>query len=1007
MHMNSVHVQMAARFRRAVFLGATSALWPVLSAQTAPVVPRTASAARPAPTAEQLARYDLNKNGVLDSDELAALEAEQKSDAVLLNPFTVATDKDTGYVAASSLAGGRANTPLKLTPASISVMTQEFMDDLNITNLTEAISWTVNVETRTQESLDQGPFGSFEMNFRNTGGAGNYPTRNYFSFLFNSDSYNSERMEFSRGPNSLLFGSSSIGGLSGNLTKMARFNDRRREARFQVDSYGGWRTTADLSYGMDKFAVRFNGVVQRYKGFQNGTFTDVNGWHLAVSYKLTAKTVLRAEHEGNQQRQVLFNRYYSENASLWNRSTFNNDNAALNGNANLGSFGLGQVSATNSYLVYTLNNPGAGILDYRGNQYRTNGTGIRMPWEGRSDIPNFARLPSKDFRLGPADARTIKILNTNAFYIDHTISDAWFAQLAGMTHVYGPTEETTDQTGSGYMIDVNRLLPNGQPNPNVGRPYAEVTMGRQYQENTSQDLRLLTSFRFEIPKIFGFNLGLKQRVSLIGGYRRGTFEMFTRSTRWINNPAQPNPTNNINRINYRIYWDQPLPNITSQAPNGLPGLPAGAVFQEVDTGYSADDEGRSTYGQIVSNTTFFDDRLSIIAGVRQDRSQRNNLDQYSFDTAGRMLMGAFDPALKANREGLRDRTKTKATTSNVGAVYFVLPWLGVVANYSENFSGLPTGLGKIEGGGFEQPRGKGSDFGLKFSLLDNRLYATASYYDSQSTGTVIAGNQITQLNRIWTNLGYTDAEHTTLNYRDVQSLKAKGYEFELTANPTRNFRMTFNHSRPDSRVIESNTGLRAYFEAHLAEFQAGANAASGTVIGGKTVQNPTQIGTDIQSVKDFLNGLTLGSIQNGTLKSSTNVAGTYSFRQGMLKGFSVGGGAQFRDKRKNGSVDPQILYNTTTPTVQQTHDASFAYLYVPSTTIVTAHMSYDFRFSQKVRARFQLNVANLLNDDSPQWSSYSTLTANQLLNGNPRMQVLSNFVEFDPRKFTLTSTFTF
>jgi hypothetical protein len=164
---------------------------------------------------------------------------------------------------------------------------------------------------------------------------------------------------------------------------------------------------------------------------------------------------------------------------------------------------------------------------------------------------------------------------------------------------------------------------------------------------------------------------------------------------------------------------------------------------------------------------------------------------------------------------------------------------------------------------------------------------------------------------------------------------------------------------------------------------------------------------DILSVQNFLNGLTHGSIQNNTLKSTTNVAGTYSFREGMLKGFSIGGGAQFRGKRKQGSVDPQIKYNTTTPTVQQTRDAAFDYLYVPSTTIVTAHMSYDYRFSRKIRARFQLNVANLLDDDSPQWSSYSTINANGLLNGNPRMQVLGNFAQFDPRKFTLTSTFTF
>ncbi len=944
--------------------------------------------------------------------------ATPKSETVLLNPFEVSTEKDTGYAADSSLAGGRANTPLKLTPASISVMTQAFMDDMNVTNLLDAIGWTVNVETRTQESLNQGPFGSFEMNFRNSGGAGNYPTRNYFSFLFNSDAYNSERYEFSRGPNSLLFGSSSIGGLSGNLTKMARFNTRRGEARFIADSYGGWRSAIDYTYGLEKFSVRFNGLVQRYKGFQNGTFTDVDAFHLAASYKLSSRTQLRAEFEHNDQREVLYNRYYQENASLWDRVSVNADNTALGNNAGLGARGLTQISATNSYPVFTLNNPGAGILDYRGNQYRSTGTGYRIPWQGRTDIPNFARLPSKDFRLGPADARAQKVLNSTMVFIDHSFSPNWFAQIAGATHVYGPTEETTDSTGSTYFIDVNRNLPGvvgspigtvGAPNPNYLKPYAEVTMGRQYQENTSQDVRVLTSFKFEQQKILGLNVDLKQRFSIIGGYRRGTFEMFTRATRWINNPAQLNPTNTVNQLRYRIYWDQPLPNIGKTAPAGLPGLPAGAQFAEVNTGYAADDEGRSMYGQIVSNTTFFNDRLSIIGGMRQDRSKRNNSDQYGFDATGRILMGAYDAASKANKEGIRDRTSPRAVTSNVGTVFYVLPWLGLNANYSENFSGLTTGLGKIEGGGFENPRGKGTDFGLRFSLPDNRLYASASYYNARSIGTLIAGNQAATLNRLWTNLGYTDSEHTALAFRDVQSLKTKGYEFEVTANPLRGVRLTLNHALPDSRIIESNTGLSGYFAKNLPEFQAGAGAAAGAVLNGKTVQSPTQIGLDIQTVKDFLNGLTSGSLQNGTLKYQTNFTAAYAFaREGKLRGLNIGGGAQLRGKRKASSVDAQIKYNiTTAPTIQQTHDAAFDYLYVPSTAQYSLFASYDWRINQKFRARVQLNVANLLDDDSPQWSGYGTLATNQLLNGNPRRQVYSTLTEFDPRKITLTTTFSF
>ena len=43
----------------------------------------------------------------------------------------------------------------------------------------------------------------------------------------------------------------------------------------------------------------------------------------------------------------------------------------------------------------------------------------------------------------------------------------------------------------------------------------------------------------------------------------------------------------------------------------------------------------------------------------------------------------------------------------------------------------------------------------------------------------------------------------------------------------------------------------------------------------------------------------------------------------------------------------------------------------------------------------------------PQWTSYSVIGLNAIPGGNARMQVKSGFTQFDPRKFTLTSTFTF
>ena len=68
-----------------------------------------AQAVAPAPT----------KSGSVSTSEEAA---------VVLNPFTVSTQRDTGFVAASSLAGGRLASDLRDTAADYSVLTRDFID---------------------------------------------------------------------------------------------------------------------------------------------------------------------------------------------------------------------------------------------------------------------------------------------------------------------------------------------------------------------------------------------------------------------------------------------------------------------------------------------------------------------------------------------------------------------------------------------------------------------------------------------------------------------------------------------------------------------------------------------------------------------------------------------------------------------------------------------------------------------------------------------------------------
>ncbi|MGH7959216.1 MAG: hypothetical protein ACREH8_19725, partial [Opitutaceae bacterium] len=72
----------------------------------------------------------------------ASQPATSSQEAIVLSPFEVTTEKDTGFVAAGSLAGGRLAGELRDTPVAYSVITREFIDALEITDLLQATTWS-------------------------------------------------------------------------------------------------------------------------------------------------------------------------------------------------------------------------------------------------------------------------------------------------------------------------------------------------------------------------------------------------------------------------------------------------------------------------------------------------------------------------------------------------------------------------------------------------------------------------------------------------------------------------------------------------------------------------------------------------------------------------------------------------------------------------------------------------------------------------------------------------
>src|SRR5688572_20145550 len=129
---------------------------------------------------------------------------------VVLEKFTVNTDRDQGYMAVDSLAGGRMATPLRVTPSAVSAITKEFLQDLGVTDLQTALQWSLNVVPTNFRSGNEGGTAGGTHNFwsvsiRGDGHVqgGNPPTKNYFPVYMVIDTYNVERFEINSGPNSI------------------------------------------------------------------------------------------------------------------------------------------------------------------------------------------------------------------------------------------------------------------------------------------------------------------------------------------------------------------------------------------------------------------------------------------------------------------------------------------------------------------------------------------------------------------------------------------------------------------------------------------------------------------------------------------------------------------------------------------------------------------------------------------------------------------------------------
>jgi len=868
-------------------------------------------------------------------------EGEPKG-VVTLSPFEVHTDRDTGYQAASTLAGGRIETALDHTPAAISILTREFLDDIAANNFNDAAVWSPNSYSVAPTS----DFSDYRVDFRSTNQAGN-PSVNYFAFGQTIDSYTTERLEFSRGPNSILFGEGNLSGIATVSLKQPRFRNFG-QAQFRVDDLSNVRVSLDLNQQLlkNRAAVRFAALYQNGERWRKPSRDDRKGLFLAGAMKVGDSAALRFEAEWGQQVRTWGDQNFFDNASAWNGTPYTgNGTTAVPANA-----GMAAIPITTDYLIYNPAHPERGILNYRGFARSTgNAPNQTLIPGGRSYIPNFPLLPSDDYDIQPPNNLTKTDYYFTTLYLEKPITPDLFVQLSMNRRYRDVSREGALWVGT-LRKDPNTLLPNGQANPDFGKFYVDGEPTIQRQWSDPRDFRLLATYKFETS-------WMEQRLSAYATYQRNLFRLTNQRLVRADNAALPNPTNGANFIQQRYYLDRSA---------GLPylydsGIVGNTALRKYRNSQSETGAKGVTY-QVASVGSYFKGKLSTIVGIRRDDTDRLSTSSAP-DASGALVLTRRDFGDVAN-------------TPTAGVVWYPIPQVGPFFNYSKSFSGPPLGDPLI----FSRqqpdaPTGSSKEYGLYFKLLGDSVQGSARYYDSVQADRIVNAPGVANINNIWAALGQT-ASALTGTPRDHQDLVSTGYEFEVIANLTKSWRTTFNYAVPKSTQSNSFSETKAYRAANLAQWQTAA-ATNATI-----ASNLTTLNTAIEAGND-------GREQNTALKYRANIYTTYQFRGEFLKGISVGGGANF--------YGDQLAGNTL--------NQAFDYIYCPGYQILTMHVSYAGKLD-RLRYRVQLNVSNLLDEKKLIYTTVARYTATAG-SGGITGDYLSGYRFVDPRKFTVTTTFDF
>lgn len=700
-------------------------------------------------------------------------QEREEEEVQVLSPFEVLADADSGYQSDETLAASRTRTQLRDIGSQVSVMNEQFISDLAITDLNEAIAYSLNVETadQTYDVTNENNAGNnnsiqvFAGSPRSRGLSGATIGRDFFQTYMPVDAYNTERFTFASGANNMLFGNSSPAGSIGTTTKRASTLKTKGSLLSRIDDQGSYRWVFDgnLPIKKDVFALRYVYLMDRANSFREPSFRDQDRHFLAATFTPWRWASLRGWYENYESHaQPVRNTLLRDRVTPWveagspafdNRTTANGGKFPPPPTSATSPFFRTPTARTNPY--YFMDETGGLGLFRVTNTVQTVGNTRILP------APNNFDWSVTDPELYPLEVGVTGnaiqnlqegnnyglVLNLNPlpnFWIEAGGSREYFQ------HRYADLFRNSELN---LYADANLYL-NDQvtPNPNFGRQYLEdvitfagMTIGTYDQVRTSFVYQLDFTRRDSWLKHLG-RYNLTALVERLEQQQNGAGQRFNPN---LSAPFPGGATGTASTLFYRYYLPAGAsgPDMAINLPfdpmqEGNIELPnSGGFFIKGFNSPSGADAG-AFLGRTVVNSTafaaqgfFLRDRVVVNFSRRTDEVSRFDVTGLTFP---RLPSGGFayiDAVYDLpDEENFNLTSKGEKTKDNYGIVVHPLSWLSL--HYQKLANGQVTGLTRVnlDGTPVELGTGKGEEFGFSLRFFRNRFTIRVNQYVSTLVG---------------------------------------------------------------------------------------------------------------------------------------------------------------------------------------------------------------------------------------------------------------------------------